>query len=98
MLNKNMQDKPITVDLEPELDACVETQARRRYNQVLSELVDRGARKGLTEQYEILRLFLETADFNKLRQESEKHLVEGKKVRFILRLEDGKVKYEMMVK
>jgi len=45
----------------------------------------------------MLRLFIESADFNKLRSESEKHLLEGKRVKFILHLEEGKPKYEMKI-
>ena len=75
----------------------METQARRQYNQVMSRLLKQGEEKGLAEKLETLRLFLETADFNKLRGESEKHLVAGKKVKFLLHLEDGKPEYEMKV-
>jgi len=49
------------------------------------------------EKLDILRLFLESADFNKLRSESEKHLVAGKKVKFILYLEKGMPEYQMKV-
>ena len=75
----------------------METQAKREYNRVLSELLKKGENKELAEKLETLRLFLESADFNKLRSESEKHLVAGKKVKFILHLEEGKPKYEMKI-
>jgi len=75
----------------------VETQAKRRYNQILSELLKKDEGGELAERLELLRLFLESADFNKLRSESEKHLIEGKKVRFILHLEKGKPEYEMKI-
>ena len=75
----------------------METQAKRQYNQILSELLNKGGKEGLAEKIELLRLFLESADFNNLRSESEKHLVDGKKVKFILSLEEGKPKYEMKV-
>ena len=75
----------------------METQAKRRYNQLASELLDKGGKKKLVDEYETVRLFLETADFNKLRRESEKHLIEGRKVKFIVHLEEGKPKYEMKV-
>ncbi len=51
----------------------------------------------LAEKAEILRLFLESADFNKLRAESEKHLLAGRKVKFLVHLERGQPKYEMQV-
>ena len=43
----------------------------------------------LQEKTEALRLFLEKMDFRKLRAESEKHLVNGRKVIFTIYLEDG---------
>ena len=45
----------------------------------------------------MLRLFLESEDFGKLRSESEPYLVEGKKVKFIVHLKDGKLVYRMKV-
>ena len=44
-----------------------------------------------------MRLFLESADFNRLRSESEKHLVAGKTVKFVLYLDKGEPKYEMEI-
>jgi len=81
--------------LEPELEACVETQVKREYNQTLSALLEKGEEEKLTEKLEILRLFLESADFSQLRSESEKHLIAGRKVKFILYLVNGKPQYEM---
>ena len=49
------------------------------------------------EKLETLRLFLESTEFSKLRSESEKHLIAGKKVKFTLYLEEGKPKYEMKI-
>ena len=75
----------------------MQTQAKRQYNKTLSELLNKGEEGELAEKLELLRLFLESADFNKLRGEYEKHLIEGKKVKFILHLEEGKPEYEMKV-
>ena len=72
-------------------------QAKRQYNQTLSELLKKGEDKVLAVKLETLKLFLESADFNKLRSESEPHLVAGRKVKFILRLENGKLQYEMKI-
>ena len=73
----------------------METKAKREYNQILSELLKQGEKGELAEKLETLRLFLESADFNKLRSESEKHLLEGKRVKFIVYLVEGKLNYEM---
>ena len=75
----------------------METQAKRQYNQIAGQLLRKGTDKELAEKLEILRLFLESADFNKLRRESEKHLVEGRKVKFTVRREAGQPQYEMKV-
>jgi RNA-splicing ligase RtcB len=75
----------------------VETQAKRQYNQLVRQLLEKGAEEELVEKAEILRLFLESADFNKLRAESEEHLVEGRKVKFIVHRERGRAKYQMQV-
>lgn len=93
----NQKEKITRIELEPELDACIETKAKREYNRILSQLLKKGEQAELAEELDILRLFLESADFNKLRSESEKHLVEGKNVKFILSLEKGKSKYQMKV-
>ena len=75
----------------------METQAKRQYNQILGELLNKGEEGELAKKIDLLRLFLESADFNRLRSESEKHLVDGKRVKFILHLEEGKPKYEMKI-
>jgi len=85
------------IELEPELDACVETQARRQYSELARHLLEQGEDEELVQRLEILWRFLSTADFPQLRRESEKHLAEGKKVRFVLELENGQLKQEMEV-
>ena len=84
------------IELIPTLDLCIEGTARQEYKNSADEYIQRGRKdRKLEEKIELLRMFLETADFRKLRAESEKHLIEGKKVRFILTLEKGKLRYEM---
>jgi len=51
----------------------------------------------LMDRAEALRLFLETADLRRLRAESEKHLLEGREVRFVVSVRDGAVQYDMQV-
>ena len=53
--------------------------------------------KELEEKLEVLRLFLETADFKKLRSESEKQLTAGRTVRFLVHMENGVPDYEMQL-
>jgi hypothetical protein len=86
------------IELTPTLDLCIEGTARREYLKSADEYMQRGNKdKKLEEKIDLLRMFLETMDFRKLRAESEKHLIEGKKVKFILTLEKGKPKYEMKI-
>jgi hypothetical protein len=86
------------IELIPTLELCIEGTARQEYKKSADEYMQRGGKdRKLEEKIELLRMFLESADFRKLRAESEKHLVEGKKVRFILTLEKGKPKYEMKI-
>ena len=87
----------VYIEIEPELSACVETKARRQYEQILSELLKKGEEERLAEKLEILRLFLESTDFSKLRNEYEKHLLEERGVKFTLHLEKGKPKYGMRI-
>ena len=75
----------------------METQAKRQFEQVLSRLLKGEKEKELTEKLGILKLFLESADFSQLRSESEKHLLAGEKVKFILHLKEGKPEYEMRI-
>jgi len=86
----------VKIELVPTLDLCIEGTARQEYLKSADEYMQSGKKdKKLEEKIELLRMFLETADFRKLRAESEKHLIEGKKVRFILTLEKGKPGYEI---
>ena len=75
----------------------METKAKRQYKQIINELLERGEEGDLAGKLETLGLFLESTDFSKLRNEYEKHLVEGRGVKFILYLVKGKPKYEMKI-
>ena len=86
------------IELLPTLELCIEGTARREYKKSADEYMQKGRKdRKLEQKIELLRMFLETADFRKLRAESEKYLTEGKKVRFILTSEKGKPKYEMKI-
>ena len=88
----------LKIELVPDLTHCIETVAKREHAEVLKQLLVPGqANKELQEKLEVLRLFLETADFKKLRSESEKQLMEGRTVQFVVYLQDGVPKYEIHV-
>ena len=88
----------VKIELVPTLDLCIEGTARKEYKKSADEYMLKGKKdRKLEEKIELLMMFLETMDFRKLRAESEKHLIEGKKVRFILTFEKGEPKYEMVI-
>jgi len=87
----------LKVELIPDLRHCIETVAKREHAAVSKQLLTPGQEnKELEEKLAVLRLFLETADFKRLRAESERRLVEGNKVRFVLYSDNG-IKCEMEV-
>ncbi len=89
----------LKIELVPDLEHCVETLARKKQAELTRILLENEAGDEETgEKLEILRLFLETADFKKLRAESERHLAEGKSVRFTVYLEDGVPGCQMQLK
>lgn len=66
----------LPVELVPDLSHCIETVARREYEDMLKQLLGtRQANEGLQKRLEILKLFLQTADFKRLRTESEHYLI-----------------------
>ena len=88
----------LQIELVPDLDHCIETVARREHEAVLKQLLTPGkGNKELEEKLEILRLFLERVDFRQLRAVSERQIMKGKRVRFLVYLEEGMPKYEMHV-
>jgi len=87
----------LKIELVPDLTHCIETVTKREYEETLRCLLaTREGDQELKKRLELLSIFLETVDFRKLRQESEKHLVEGRKVKFVFRLEGRTPKYEMI--
>jgi hypothetical protein len=85
------------IELVPDLSHCIETVARKEYENLARSYLQAG--KGdseFEEKVELLRSFLESADFRKLRKQSEGYLLKGQKIRFILYRERGKAKYKML--
>jgi len=86
------------VELFPSLSHCIETTAREEFWNTASQYMEGGQKdKRLEEKIELLKTFLESADFRRLRSDSETHLIQGKRVRFVIRWEQGKPSYEMAV-
>ena len=84
------------IELVPDLSHCIETVARREYDNLVSSYLQAG--KGdseFREKIELIWSFLESADFRELRRQSEGYLLKGQKIKFILYRERGKAKYKM---
>ena len=71
---------PVEIILEPDLSRCIETTAREEFGRSMRLLLEGEGRPGLAERTDLLRLFLETADFDELRRLSEPLLAQGRKV------------------
>jgi len=86
------------IELSPSLPHCIETAAREEFWKSVNQYIEGGQEdKKLEKKIELLKAFLESMDFRKLRSQSEKHLVKGKKVRFIICWREGKPSYKMLV-
>jgi len=87
----------VRIELIPDLSHCIETVARKEYENLARSYLQAG--KGESEfedKLELLRTFLESADFRKLRQQSEEYLLKGRNIKFILYREHGKAKHKML--
>jgi len=73
------------IRLKPSLSHCIETVAKIEYERVLSLLLRGKQEDSLFDELELLRLFLESADFGQLRSRCEEALLAGRQVEFILR-------------
>lgn len=86
------------IGLFPSLSHCIETAAREEFWNSVNQYMESGQEdKKLKEKIELLKTFLESVDFKKLRSQSERYLVESKQVKFIISWKEGKPSYEMVV-
>ena len=80
------------------MEHCIEAVAKQKYAKIVGQLLASGAHDPkLLEIVGLLKDFLETADFRKLRAESERHLVEGRHVKFVVYAEGGVSRYEIRI-
>ncbi len=86
------------IELAPSLSNCIHTITKREYEVTLGRLLSsESENEQLKEKLELLTILLKELDFKQLRRESEKHILSGKKVKFIFYLKNGMPKYEMQV-
>jgi hypothetical protein len=86
------------IELTPSLSHCIETTAKQEFwNSVNRYMEGKQEDKGLEEKIELLKAFLESMNFKKLRRESEEHLLQGKSVKFIIYWQEDKPIYQMVI-
>ena len=95
---------PPTLELEPRYSTreipgrCIKCLAEERYRDCLRELLKGGSEgKELEETYEALVSLLKSPELQKLRDESERYLAEGRDVKVVLHLGEAKPRYEIRV-
>jgi hypothetical protein len=75
---------------------CIKCLAEQESRNCLWELLKgEGGNKELEQTYEAMINLLTSPDLKKLRDESEKCLAEGRKVKIVIHLGDGEPKYEI---
>jgi hypothetical protein len=86
------------IELKPSLSSCIETLSKQEYERTLHLLLKRRpVNEELGKRLEVLRLFLESTDFSRLRSQYEGYLTEGKEVTFQIYPEEGKASYRLIV-
>lgn len=77
---------------------CIKCLAEEQYRDCLRLLLKGGDQsKDVQDTYAALVSFLKSPDLLKVRDECEKHLAEGKDVKAVLHLGEGKPRYEIKV-
>jgi len=75
---------------------CIKCLAEEQYLDCLRALLKGGSGgKELEETYEALVSLLKSPELQKLRDESERHLAEGRDVKIVLHLAEGEPRYEI---
>jgi hypothetical protein len=87
-----------TLELYPTVEQCIEATAKIEFIRLATHCFNGGTVDTEVEaQIEILRDFLETADFRTLREESAFWLIVGERVRFTLTDDGENLSYRMEV-
>jgi len=86
------------IELFPSLSHCIETTAKEKFWSSVNEYAQSNQEdEKLEQKIELLKAFLESMDFGKLRSESEKYLLEGKTVKFLIYWKEGRPSYDMLI-
>ncbi|OGO05193.1 MAG: hypothetical protein A2Y91_00730 [Chloroflexi bacterium RBG_13_54_8] len=90
-------------DLEPRYSSgelpgkCIKCMAEQELDSCLRELLRGEDSEELQQRFEMLLTFLKSPESQRLRDEAERCLSEGRKVKLRLHFADGKPKYELKV-
>ena len=77
---------------------CIKCLAEQELNNCLLKLLKGGDNEQeLQQRYEMLLTFLKSPESQKLRDESEKYLAEGRRVMLTLVCGDGEARYELKI-
>ena len=77
---------------------CIKCLAEEQSRDCLRQLLKGGSEdKELEETYEALASLLKSPELQKLRDESERYLAEGRDVKIVLHLGEGEPRYELKV-
>ncbi len=85
-------------ELFPSLTHCIETMAKEEFWNSVNQYMTSGCKdKRLEGRIEVLKSFLESMDFKKLRNQSASYLAEGKQIKFIISWQEGQPSYEILI-
>jgi len=97
-----LEDK--SIDLEPGYSTkdvpgkCIKCLAEQKLDTCLRELLSsEDENPERQERYEALLAFLQSPESEKLREESERYLAEGKHVTVRIRIEEGRFGHELQI-
>ncbi len=86
----------ITIELFPTKTKCIESTAKGAYNELMRQyLSSNPAPPDSEDKIELLAGFLNTANFKKLRRESEPLLLRGENVVFTIYNDGAGIRYSM---
>ncbi|MDD5399101.1 MAG: hypothetical protein PHU70_08485 [Dehalococcoidia bacterium] len=86
------------IELVPSLSNCIHTVTKKEYEDTLRQLLSgESGNEQLNQKLELLTIVLKEIDFKELRTESDKYMLEGKKVKVIFYVENNMPRYEMQV-
>ena len=86
------------MELLPSLSHCIETVAREEFWSLVNRYMESVQEdKEVENNIKLLKAFLESMDFKKLRRESEEHLTQGRTIKFVVYWKEGEPNYDMVV-